>query len=142
MSGAPVPGRCLCGGVRFEVDPPLRDIVVCHCSLCRRAGTNAAAYTWAPRTAVTLLGDVAPTLYLDDNGRERSFCSTCGSSLFWSSPGADWVSISAGALDVDAGLRVMRHIYADSAAAWEELPDHLPVHREGSASPLVAGRAE
>ena len=37
--GLSVSGGCLCGGVRFEVDEPLRDIVVCHCSLCRRAGT-------------------------------------------------------------------------------------------------------
>ena len=29
-------GGCLCGAVRFTAAPPLRDVVVCHCSRCRR----------------------------------------------------------------------------------------------------------
>ena len=46
-------GRCLCGGVKFELDPPLREILVCHCSLCRRAGTLAGAYTEVRRARFT-----------------------------------------------------------------------------------------
>jgi hypothetical protein len=137
MSADPVSGGCLCGAVRFEIDGPLRDIVVCHCSLCRRAGTNAAAYTSAPEPAVRLVGSSEPAVYVDSNGRERSFCPTCGSLLFWSE-GDDRLSISAGALDTDAGLHVRRHIHADSAAGWETLPEGVPTHREGSSSPLVS----
>jgi len=121
--------------VRFEVDGPLRDIVVCHCSLCRRAGTNAAAYTSVSRTALTVEDAASLSVYVDVNGRERSFCRACGSLLFWAVPGEEWISISAGALDGDTGLRIARHIYADSATDWESLPHDVPVHGEGSGSP-------
>jgi hypothetical protein len=141
MSGRPT-GRCLCGAVRFELEPPLREVVVCHCSLCRRAGTNAAAYTSVPRAALHLVESATLSVYVDVNGRERSFCGACGSALLWSEPGDDWVSVSAGALDGVTGLRTARHIYADSAADWEALPGDIPVHREGSGSPLVEDPAE
>ena len=29
-------GSCLCGGVRFEVDPPFIRAGDCHCSRCRK----------------------------------------------------------------------------------------------------------
>jgi hypothetical protein len=137
-----VSGGCLCGAVRFEVEPPLRDVIVCHCSLCRRAGTNAAAYTSVRRAALHLLDTGALSVHVDVNGRERCFCSACGSPLLWGDPAEDWISISAGALDGDNGLRITSHIYADSAADWEALPHDVPVHREGSGSPLVEDRAE
>jgi hypothetical protein len=137
-----VTGACLCGAVRFEVSGPLRDVVVCHCSLCRRSGTSAAAYTSAPRGAVHLLADEGLATYVDVNGRERGFCRACGSSLFWAEPGAGSISISAGALDGETGLRVERHIHGASAADWERLPADLPVHREGSSSPVVTPSGE
>lgn len=137
MTSQPVTGGCLCGAVRFEIDGPLRDIVVCHCSLCRRAGTNAAAYTSVRRSTLSLVGSASQSVYLDVNGRERSFCAACGSVLFWAEPGEEWISISAGALDGATGLRITRHIYAGSASDWETLPHDVPVHREGSHSPVI-----
>jgi hypothetical protein len=122
---APATGGCLCGAVRFEISGDLRGVVVCHCSLCRRAGTYAGAYTWAPHAAVRISGDGSLGTYVDVNGRERRFCRACGSVLFWSVPGEDGVSVSAGALDDDAGLSVVRHVHVEDAAAWE------PSHRQG-----------
>lgn len=115
-------GRCNCGAVRFEVDGPLRDVLICHCSLCRRNGSNAGAYTSAQRTALRLLDDDGLALYIDPNGRERSFCRLCGSTLFWARPGAAEISIAAGALDGDTGLRTEAHVFVDSAADWEVIP--------------------
>jgi hypothetical protein len=122
-------GRCLCGGVQFDLEPPLREIFVCHCSLCRRAGTLAGAYTEVETSAFRLGKDETLAWYVDVNGRERGFCNRCGSILFWrSSP--DSISVSAGALDSPPGseLRVAEHIFVDSAAPWETVPDDAP-HR-------------
>ena len=36
-------GACLCGKVQFEIHTALKDIVFCHCSLCRKAQGSAFA---------------------------------------------------------------------------------------------------
>ena len=119
-------GGCLCGGVRFELTAPARNVFVCHCSLCRRSGTLAGAYTAVPRSALVLVSDATLARYHDPNGRERSFCRRCGSALFWSADGRDTVSVSAGALDEPTGLHVERHIHLADAADWESPPAYDP----------------
>jgi hypothetical protein len=118
-----VTGGCLCGEVRFELEPPIRGIVVCHCSLCRRSGTLAGAYTAVGRDSLRLTADATLAWYVDVNGRQRGFCRACGSTLFWSSEGDSAVSVSAGALDGRTGLTVERHIFVADAADWEPAPE-------------------
>ncbi|MGO1081292.1 GFA family protein [Inquilinus sp. CA228] len=38
-------GGCLCGAVRYRVTGPLRPVVACHCSQCRRTSGHVAAFT-------------------------------------------------------------------------------------------------
>jgi hypothetical protein len=112
-------GGCLCGGVRFELVPPVRDVIVCHCSLCRRSGTLAGAYTSVPREALRLLTEGTLAWFVDVNGRSRGFCGACGATLLWSAEGDPTISVSAGALDEPTGLAVERHIFLADAADWE-----------------------
>lgn len=112
-------GGCLCGAVRFELEPPLRDVVVCHCSLCRSSGTLAGAYTAVPRSALRLTADAGLRWYVDVNGRRRGFCGTCGATLFWSDEDRESISVSAGSLEGPTGLVTARHIHVDDAADWE-----------------------
>jgi hypothetical protein len=116
-------GGCLCGGVRFDLAPPLRDVLVCHCSLCRRGGTLAGAYTSVAREGLTFASDSTLAWYVDVNGRRRGFCNACGATLFWSSDDRDTISVSAGALDGPTGLVTERHIYVSDAADWEVVPE-------------------
>ena len=112
-------GSCLCGGVRFELGPPLRDVVVCHCSLCRRSGTLAGAYTSVPRDALRLTEQKGLRWYVDVNRRRRGFCGTCGATLFWSDEAEPTISVSAGSLDEPTGLATETHIFVADAADWE-----------------------
>ena len=112
-------GGCLCGGVRFVLDAPPRNVLICHCSLCRRSGTLAGAYTSVPRNALRLESEATLTWYVDGNGRRRAFCGTCGATLFWSADDRDTISVSAGALDGATGLVTERHIFLEDSADWE-----------------------
>ena len=38
-------GGCLCGAVRYQVRGPLRSVVMCHCSQCRRQTGHVMAAT-------------------------------------------------------------------------------------------------
>jgi hypothetical protein len=118
-------GGCLCGAVRYEVNGPLRDVLVCHCRECRRWNGHAAAFTAAREEDLVLVADrglrwiESPD---SDAGARRGFCAECGSSLFWDAPDRPTVSIAAGTLDGPTGLRVIGHGYVGQAGDYYELP--------------------
>ena len=128
-------GSCLCGGVRFEVTPPFRIALHCHCSRCRKhSGTFGLTQGRIPREQFRLLaGEELIRAYRPpDGGKVKAFCGECGSSLF----GGDWpegdeVSIRLGSFDDDPGVRPQAHVFVESRAPWDVLPDDgLPRHPE------------
>lgn len=136
---AAVSGACLCGAVRFQVEPPSLFCVHCHCSMCRR-NHGAAFVTWfgvpPERLRIEAGADALRQHRSSAHGR-RSFCGECGSSLFCESserPGhVDVVLASlAGPLDRSPAA----HVYFDSRAAWTDVRDDLP--RLGGASGIAA----
>jgi hypothetical protein len=132
MAG-PIRGSCLCGGVRFEVEPPFRIAVHCHCSRCRKhSGTFGLTQARAPREQFRLLAgeELVRVFRPADGGKVKAFCGECGSSLF----GGDWpdgqeVSIRMGSFDDDPQIRPQAHVFVDSRAPWDVIPDDgLPRH--------------
>jgi hypothetical protein len=115
-------GGCLCGGVRYEVRGPLRDVVLCHCSRCRRTHGHVAAYA-ACRSDDLVLVESATLRWYTDEDRERGFCAACGASLFWRAPGRETVSVAAGSIAPPTGLRTIGQIFVDSAGDYYEVPD-------------------
>jgi len=124
-----VTGRCLCGAVRFEVDGPLRDVVICHCAECRRWHGHVCAATSALRSDLRLAADRG-LRWIESPDSEaharRGFCAECGSSLFWDAPERETISIAAGTLDPPTGLRSVAHVYAADAGDYYELDPGLP----------------
>ena len=122
-------GSCLCGGVRFEVEPPFRRASYCHCSRCRKhSGAGALAMGRVPRERFRLLrGEELIRVYRPDGGAVKAFCSVCGSSLFGGTWPVGEVSIRLGSLDDDPLIRPQYRSFVGSKAPWDELPgDGLP----------------
>jgi hypothetical protein len=125
-------GGCLCGAVRYRVRGPLRDVLVCHCSECRRWSGHVFAATSAAAGDLVLTEERG-LRWIDspasDLHARRGFCGECGSSLFWDAPDRETVSIGAGSLDAPTGLRAIGHVYVSQLADYHELPeDGLPRH--------------
>ena len=127
-------GRCICGAVAFEVKGPLRDVVLCHCTECRRW----AGHAWAASEA--LFDDLDFTeqrglRWIDSPDSvwdaRRGFCGECGSSLFWQIPGKRTVSIAAGCLDAPTGITTVQQIWTDSAGDYYELDEDIPSRPRG-----------
>ncbi|MCP3972847.1 MAG: GFA family protein [Rhodobacteraceae bacterium] len=116
-------GSCLCGAVRYRVDGPLRSVVACHCVQCRKTSGHHVAATSAPRDRVSVDGEV--TWYHASDTARRGFCATCGSSLFWDGQG-DNLSIHAGTLDGETGLKLIGHIYCADKGDYYQLDEDLP----------------
>ena len=130
-------GGCLCGAVRYEVQAPLRYVLVCHCEECRRWHGAPAESTAAPRDRLVLT-ERRGLRWIDsprsDAHARRGFCGECGSSLFWDAPGRDYIAIAAGTVDGDTGVRRAAHWYVSQKGDWYDLPDDGLPRYEGSAA--------
>lgn len=116
-------GSCLCGAVRYVVSSPLRPVIACHCGQCRKSSGHHVAATSAPREHMEIEGRV--TWYASSDTARRGFCGICGSNLFWDGPGSH-LSIFAGTLDGDPGIRLAGHIFCAEKGAYYEITDGLP----------------
>jgi hypothetical protein len=127
-------GQCICGAVRFEVRGPLRNVVLCHCTECRRWTGHAWPATSAPFDELDF-SEERGLRWIDSPDSEydarRGFCSECGSSLFWQVPGSRIVSIAAGCLDAPTGIRTVKQIWVDSAGDYYELDERIPSEPRG-----------
>jgi hypothetical protein len=132
-------GRCLCGAVRYEIEGPLRDVLICHCEECRRWNGHFSANTAARREDLELIEESGLRWIdspLSDAHARRGFCAQCGSSLFWDARDRPTVSIAAGTLDEPTGLKTVAHWYVSQAGDYYELPsDGLPRHEHSAAAP-------
>jgi hypothetical protein len=136
-----ITGSCLCGGVRFEVDPPFIRAGHCDCSRCRKhSGTFGLTQARVSREQFRLLkGGELIRVYGKGEGAVKAFCTVCGSSLFGGTwPDGAQVSIRMGAFDTDPGIRPQFHTYVASRAPWDEIADNLPQFEEAW-HPLATG---
>jgi hypothetical protein len=126
---APHRGSCLCGSVRYEVDAPLTQIVMCHCGMCRKAtGTAFATNAPVPKEKFRVVAGAELLKEFESSpGKHRVFCGRCGSPIV--SKGGktpDIVRVRIGTLDTPVGRRPDFHFMAEFKADWDEINDGLP----------------
>lgn len=126
-------GSCLCGGVRYQIEGEVSELIACHCSRCRKAtGTAFATVLLTPVAGLRLLqGESLIREFESSPGVFRVFCSHCGSPLYSRRPSQpDVVKVRAGTLDTPLPGKIAQHIYVASKATWYELCDSAPRHAE------------
>lgn len=122
---AALAGRCLCGGIVFEVEDPPSALSVCHCTSCKKlSGGAGTVNVGVPPSAIRILeGEDLLQSYEPPGGSAKTFCRVCGANLFgggW--PKTERASVRVSALDeLPAGAHIGRHIFVRSIAAWETL---------------------
>ena len=123
QGGLELTGRCLCEGVRYEIDGPLTDARNWHCPICRkahsaafrsRASVRAKDFRWIAGNPITW--------YDNARGTHRGF-SSCDES--------PEVCLSLGCLDMDPGVRPEMPIPDRSMAPWFEITGALQRYDEG-----------
>ncbi len=129
-------GNCLCGGITFQINAELKPIQVCHCRQCRQAqGVPFAANIPVDTSGFELLsGEGLLKEYESSEGKQRVFCSNCGSPIFSkkaSLPGV--IRIRAGSLNEDLPVRPASHGYFASKCNWWDINDDVPKHPEAVA---------
>lgn len=133
MPQKPLTGSCLCGAIRFELSPPIRDVIVCHCRQCAQwTGYAVAAAAVDTNDFRLLSGAEALNWYAASAHAERGFCGVCGSSLFWKPSDGTRISVLAGALEPPTGLSVSAHIYVGSKSDYYDIADDAPQYEFGA----------
>lgn len=133
MTAAPIEGAsvratggCLCGAVRYEVTAALRDVIVCHCAMCRRTHGHIGAYTATSKGALRLVEARGLKWYASSAIARRGFCGECGGSLFWEPAAKAYVAIAAGTLDAPTGLKTAVQIHVESAGDYYAIDERIP----------------
>ena len=122
-------GSCLCGGVAYEIDGEIGEILYCHCSMCRRwHGTAFRTRAAVKKSRFRFVrGEELITEYRSSANTVKRFCRVCGSPLVNSwDPEPDNYGLALGTLATDPGRRPSYHIYVGSKAPWFEITDGLP----------------
>jgi hypothetical protein len=128
----PQNGGCLCGQVRFQTTGPLREVVFCHCSQCRRQSGLYFAATSLPADALRLQGAEHLTWYAASVFAKRGFCRICGSALFWKPNDEARYAVLAGAFDDPSCLVAGYHICTRGRAEFYDIADGLPQYPDSS----------
>lgn len=122
-------GKCLCGVIKVKVGGPISDIIHCHCSLCRKSSGSAYAtngFIDFDKFKI-ISGEEILSTYVFKPGRNRHFCSCCGSPIYSSNEqDPRRVRIRLGILDTDIKERPISHNFVTSRAIWEDLDVKLP----------------
>jgi hypothetical protein len=115
-------GSCLCGAVVYEATLPADGLHIgfCSCPSCRKA--HAApfnAYASLPRENFRWLrGQDRTRIYESSPGKNRHFCSVCGSQLIAEHPGESNVLLRVALLDDDPAARPVEHIFLGQKVPW------------------------
>ena len=111
-------GSCLCRAVRFEVVGALRDVVECHCAMCRKTHGHIGAYTATPKENLRIVESRGLKWYPSSEKARRGFCAECGGTLFFEPLAKDYMAIAAGTLDPPTGLKTVVQIHVNSAGDY------------------------
>ena len=126
-------GRCLCGGVRFEIRQRPGPLELCHCTRCRRvsgsafvAGLKVATAGYRMTRGRELVRSFSLPVVEVPPAYTTFFCERCGSPVPEPEPREEHFEIPAGLLDGDPGITADRHIFTEHRAPWFETDGLLP----------------
>lgn len=111
-------GSCLCGAVVYTAGEPLRPVIACHCTQCRKTSGHFWAATAVPLDRFQLTRSDDLRWYRSSPAAQRGFCASCGASLFWQPEGEDYISIAAGSLDGPTGLTIAEDWFIEDAGDY------------------------
>ena len=130
MKDEVISGGCLCGAVRYEGRGEPYHITHCHCLDCRKS-TGAAFVTWASFAKENFRFVKGEPRVIGWEGRLRSFCLTCGSSLtFVSGTDSDEVDVTVGTFDQPERVTPADHVWVSDRIAWTNSINSLPTHEQ------------
>jgi len=126
-------GKCLCGKVEYRVNQEIENIIVCHCSECRKVQGSAFAVIGGVKNVnfEFISGSDNLTEFVENDNKSRFFCKSCGSPVFAKLKNTpDYTRLRLGLIQEDIKEKIDKHIFTDSKANWDTICDNIPQHKE------------
>lgn len=120
-----VTGRCLCGGVRYQLETAKREVDVCHCGMCRR-WSSGPFIAFGHEGTIAFEGAENVGVYKSSEWAERAFCKVCGSPLYYHLLGSGFYALSAGTLDDQSRLTLSQQIFIDEKPPYYDFANDTP----------------
>jgi hypothetical protein len=136
-------GGCLCGKINYEIKLNKHIDKIksnyCHCTMCRKAsGSGIATFITLPKNDVEINGLNNLIKYKSSENCKRSFCSNCGSQLFWENIDEDTIDIGIGSLnnpeEIDK-IKPKYHFWTENKILSIDLD--VPKYLQGNNSSLL-----
>ena len=116
-------GGCDCGAIQYELTGPAKLVVNCHCSGCRkRNGSPYSTYCVVSQSDLRIvLGLENLTMYENNEGGRKLFCSKCGSPLYKINPRyPGMLMVLYGSLSDSTNLTPSVNVYSEDKLPWVE----------------------
>jgi hypothetical protein len=120
--------------VAYQVDAEPGTIVHCHCQTCRKThGSAFSTVTTVPRDRFRWTkGEDLLRGFESSPGKQRYFCSNCGSHIVAERDGTGKVLLRLGCLDTPITDKPKLHIWRSEGASWFDPKDQVPEWPEGT----------
>ena len=126
-------GSCLCGGIHYEIHGEIGEVILCHCTRCRKANGTAYA-TNAPIQKADfkiVKGEHLLKKFQSTPTTQRCFCSECASPIISiKAETPETYRLRLGTLDTPLEHKPTMHIFTAYKAEWESIADDLPQYAE------------
>jgi hypothetical protein len=123
-------GGCLCGAVRYRVEPTEVDSAYCHCRTCQLASGAPVVAWFSVPAARFFYTRGTPRSYRSSAEATREFCEVCGTQLLLRAVHGRNADVNNTTLDDPSAVAPSYHIWCKSRISWFETADTLPRHEE------------
>ncbi|RDE24188.1 GFA family protein [Motiliproteus coralliicola] len=119
-------GSCLCRKVSYNITGAVGEIVHCHCQTCRKAHGSAFSSVAAVADNVFKLHGAEHLKSFESSpGKQRYFCSRCGTQVYAKRDNTEHVILRLGSLDDDPQAPEQKHIWVSEKASWYKINSDL-----------------
>lgn len=127
-----VKGSCHCGSVVWEFDLPIKTVVKCHCSMCRKLqGSDHSTYVVVPKEQFSLSkGKDLVVNYQATEKSSKNFCSACGTPthLINGKHFHDDFVLPLGIVEnYTDDLAPQIQVYTSEKPSWSKIHDDVPL---------------
>src|SRR5512140_1500882 len=121
-----VHGGCACGAVRYQVEGPPSNSMICHCQTCRRvSAAPVMAWVTFDKSGFAIVKGTASE-YSSTAPVKRAFCASCGTPLTYEHRDHATIDVTTCSLDQPGLFPPTHHSWLSHDIAWVRFGDGLP----------------